>query len=108
MASVKMIRCVVRPEREEQVMEALEGEGLIAFTKMDVFGRGRQKGIQVGATRYDDLAKTLFMVVVEDADEAKAIEAFKLGARTGHPGDGKIFVTEVHEVVTVRTGEKGL
>jgi nitrogen regulatory protein PII 1 len=105
---VKMVRCVIRPEREEQVIEALEQCGIIAFTKMDVFGRGRQKGIQVGATRYEELAKTLFMTVVEDEDLAKAVEAFKLGARTGHPGDGKLFVSEVEEVVTVRTGEKTL
>jgi nitrogen regulatory protein PII 1 len=103
---VKMVRCVIRPEREEQVIEALEQYGIIAFTKMDVFGRGRQKGIQVGATRYEELAKTLFMTVVEDEDLSKAVDAFKLGARTGHPGDGKLFVSEVEEVITVRTGEK--
>jgi nitrogen regulatory protein PII 1 len=105
---MKMIRCVVRPEREEQVMEAMESAGLIAFSKMDVFGRGRQKGVQVGATRYEELAKTMFMVVVEDEDVPKASEAFKLGGRTGHPGDGKIFVTDVDEVYTIRTGEKTL
>ena len=105
---MKMVRCVVRPEREEQVILALETVGVIAFTKMDVFGRGRQKGIQVGATRYEELAKTLFMTVVEDEDLGKAVDAFKEGARTGHPGDGKIFVSEVDEVVTVRTGEKTL
>ena len=105
---MKMVRCVIRPEREEQVIEALENAGVIAFTKMDVFGRGRQRGIQVGATRYDELAKTLFMTVVEDEDLPKAVEAFKAGARTGHPGDGKLFVSEVEEVVTIRTGEKTL
>ena len=105
---MKMVRCVVRPEREEQVIEALEAGGVVAFTKMDVFGRGRQRGIQVGQTRYDELAKTLFMVVVEDEDVGKAVEAFKTGARTGHPGDGKLFISEVEEVVTIRTGEKTL
>jgi nitrogen regulatory protein PII 1 len=105
---MKMIRCVVRPEREEQVITSLEATGIIAFTKMDVFGRGRQKGVQVGATRYEELAKTMFMTVVEDEDLNKAVEAFKEGARTGHPGDGKIFVSDVDEVYTVRTGEKTL
>jgi nitrogen regulatory protein PII 1 len=103
-----MLRCVVRPEREEQVISALEGAGLVAFTKMDVFGRGRQKGIQVGQTRYDELAKTLFMVVAEDEDLDKALAAFKEGARTGHPGDGKIFVSDVDEAYTIRSGEKAL
>ena len=103
-----MIRCVVRPEREEQVISALESAGQIAFTKMDVFGRGRQKGVQVGATRYEELAKTLFMVVAEDEDADKAVAAFKEGARTGHPGDGKNFVTDVDEAYTIRSGEKAL
>jgi nitrogen regulatory protein PII 1 len=105
---MKMIRCVVRPEREEQVLQSLEGAELIAFTKMDVFGRGRQKGVQVGSTRYEELAKTMFMIVVEDEDVAKAVSAFKEGARTGHPGDGKIFITDVDEAYTIRTGEKTL
>jgi nitrogen regulatory protein PII 1 len=105
---MKMVRCIVRPEREEQVLQSMEGADLIAFTKMDVFGRGRQKGVQVGSTRYEELAKTMFMVVVEDDDLAKAVAAFKEGARTGHPGDGKIFVTDVDEAYTIRSGEKVL
>lgn len=105
---MKMVRAVVRPEREQEVTMALEGKGLGAFTRMDVFGRGRQQGIQIGELRYDELAKTLFMVVVEDDDLGKVLEAFQVGARTGHPGDGKVFVTEVEQVVTVRTGEKVL
>jgi nitrogen regulatory protein PII 1 len=105
---MKMVRAVVRPEREVEVMQALESKGLWAFTRMDVFGRGRQQGIQIGEVRYDELAKSLFMLVVEDDDLAKTLEAFQAGARTGHPGDGKVFVSEVEQVVTVRTGEKVL
>jgi nitrogen regulatory protein PII 1 len=103
---MKMIRCIVRPEREENVIQAIEEKGLVAFTKMDVFGRGRQKGVQVGSTRYEELAKTMFMMVVEDDDLQKAVAAFSEGARTGHPGDGKIFVTDVDEAYTVRSGER--
>jgi nitrogen regulatory protein PII 1 len=105
---MKMVRAVVRPEKEMEVLQALEGRGLWAFTRMDVFGRGRQQGIQIGQVRYDELAKSLFMLVVEDEDLGKALEAFQAGARTGHPGDGKVFVSEVEQVVTVRTGEKAL
>src|SRR5258708_2635976 len=101
---MKMIRCIVRPEKEEEVIQALEAAGQIAFTKMDVFGRGRQRGVQVGATRYEELAKTMFVVVAEDSGVDAAIEAFKVGARTGHPGDGKIFMTEVEDAWTIRTG----
>jgi len=105
---MKMIRAIVRPEREENVMRALEAQGLWAFTRMDVFGRGRQQGIQIGTAKYDELAKSLFMVVVEDEDLPKAVEAFSQGARTGNPGDGKVFISEVDQVLTVRTGEKTL
>lgn len=105
---MKMIRCVVRPEKEEEVIQALETAGQIAFTKMDVFGRGRQRGVQVGATRYEELAKTMFVVVCENEGVDAAVEAFKVGARTGHPGDGKIFITEVEGAWTIRTGERVL
>lgn len=105
---MKMIRGIVRPEKEEEVIRALEDAGQIAFTKMDVFGRGRQRGVQIGATRYEELAKVMFVVVVEDEGMDPVIEAFKLGATTGHPGDGKIFVTEVQDAYTIRTGEKTL
>jgi nitrogen regulatory protein PII 1 len=105
---MKMVRAIVRPEREEEVLRALEANDLWAFTRMDVFGRGRQQGIQIGAARYDELAKSLFMVVVEDEDLPKALEAFERGARTGNPGDGKVFVTEVEQALTIRTGEKSL
>jgi len=105
---MKMIRCIVRPEKEEEVIQSLEAAGQIAFTKMDVFGRGRQRGVQIGATRYEELAKTMFVVVTEDSAVDAAIEAFKVGARTGHPGDGKIFMTEVDDAWTIRTGEKAL
>lgn len=105
---MKMIRCIVRPEKENDVVQSLEKSGFRAFTKMDVLGRGRQKGIQIGSARYDELAKVLFLLVVEEEDFPRAVEAFKSGARTGNPGDGKIFVTEVDEAITIRTGERSL
>jgi|ERR1700722_19443732 nitrogen regulatory protein PII 1 len=105
---MKMIRCVVRPEKEIDVVKNLEKSGFMALTKMDVLGRGKQKGIRVGSAKYDELAKTMFMLVVEDKDFSKAMEAFKTGARTGNPGDGKIFVTDVEEAITIRTREKVL
>ena len=73
-----------------------------------VLGRGRQKGLQVGAASYDELAKVMLMVVVEDGDVPNVLEAVMEGARTGNYGDGKVFVTEVLDAYTIRTGEKGL
>ena|SRR3989338_9213825 len=103
---MKMIRAVIRSEREEAVLQNLEAAGLYAITREPVLGRGRQRGIQVGQISYDALAKLMLLLVVEEKDYLKAVEAIEKGAETGHPGDGKIFVQNVSEVYTIRTGEK--
>lgn len=105
---MKMIKAVIRPERESEVVSGLEKEGFYSLTKWDVLGRGRQKGVQVGTTTYDELAKLLLMVVVEDGDLKKAVETIETHARTGNFGDGKIFVSDVKEAYTVRTGKNRL
>ncbi len=105
---MKMIRAIVRPEREEEVIARLNAAGLPAFTKLDVLGRGRQKGVQVGNTIYDELSKTMFMLVVEDDRASAAIEAIRGGAITGNPGDGKVIITPVESVLTIRTGKNEL
>ena len=101
---MKMIRAMIRPESEEQVIAALDQAGIAGFTKWDVLGRGRQKGIQVGSTVYDELPKLCLMIVVQEDELPKAIQAIQQAARTGHPGDGRIFVNEVDAAYTVRTG----
>jgi nitrogen regulatory protein PII 1 len=105
---MKMVRAIVRPEKVEDVVEALEKEEVIALTKIDVFGRGKQKGIQVGSSIYDELPKVMLMIVVENEEAEKVIEVIENNARTGNIGDGKIFITAVNEAYTIRTGEKGL
>jgi nitrogen regulatory protein PII 1 len=105
---MKMIRAFVRPEKEQEVVLALEGAGFPSLTKMPVFGRGKQKGLQVGPVHYDELPKTLLMMVIDDEDEAKVIDIIQEKAKTGFIGDGKIFVSAVEKAYTVRTGEAGL
>ena len=105
---MKMIRAVIRPEREEAVLSGLEAAGFPAVTKLDVLGRGKQKGIQVGNAIYDELAKTMVMLVVEDDKLPAAIEAIRAGAVTGNPGDGKLIVSPVEQVYTIRTGRTRL
>ena len=102
---MKLIKAIIRPEKEADVIQGLEQAGLSALTKWDVLGRGRQKGIQVGAAIYGELSKLCLMLVVQDGDAAKAIEAILKTAKTGHPGDGRIFVSEVKEAYTIRTGK---
>lgn len=105
---MKMIRAIIRPNKEEKVVEHLEKDGFYSMTKMNVFGRGKQKGIRVGTVCYDELPKVMLMLVVEDAEVQKAIKVIQNSARTGNIGDGKIFVTDVSEAYTVRTGASGL
>ncbi|MBI2884721.1 MAG: P-II family nitrogen regulator [Candidatus Omnitrophica bacterium] len=102
---MKLIKAVIRPDKEAEVVRRLEEAGLPALTKWDVLGRGRQRGIQVGATVYGELPKLCVMLVVEDSEAAKALEAIMSAARTGHPGDGRIFVSEVKTAYTIRTGK---
>ena len=103
---MRMIRAIIRPEREEQVIGALEAAGIVSLTKMDAFGRGQQRGVQVGNTVYSELPKVMLTLVVEEAKLEAAIAAIQTGARTGQHGDGKIFVNSVDTVYTVRTGKK--
>jgi nitrogen regulatory protein PII 1 len=102
---MKMIRAFIRPEKEQEVVLALEGAGFPSLTKMPVFGRGKQKGLQVGPIHYDELPKTLIMMVVNDGDVTKVVNLMMDKSRTGFVGDGKIFVSPVEATYTVRTGE---
>lgn len=105
---MKMVRAFIRPEKEQEVVQALEGAGYGSLTKMAVFGRGKQKGLQVGPIYYDELPKTLIMTVVEDEVVEQVVGVIEDKARTGFIGDGKIFVSPVETAYTIRTGEAGL
>ncbi len=102
---MKMIRAFIRPEKEQEVVQALEGAGFPSLTKMPVFGRGKQKGLQVGPVHYDELPKMLVMMVVDDKDVDRVLGIMQDKARTGFVGDGKIFISPVEAAYTVRTGE---
>ena len=105
---MKMIRAMIRPEKESDVITALERSGFSALTKVDVFGRGRQRGIKIGSAKYEEISKLMLMLVVEDRDLERALDIIKISARTGNFGDGKMFVTPVERAITVRTAEEGL
>ena len=106
-----MIRSIVRPDRKEAVLAALSNAGFHAATVVDVVGRGKQKGIRMGSMVYDEIPKTLILVVVEDAARDRVIETILKTARTGDQGafgDGKIFVSPVEEAYTISSGLRGL
>jgi len=105
---MKMIRAIVRPDAADEIIKGLEEAGFVSLTKINVFGRGKQKGITLGTVHYDELPKVMVMLVVEDGDVDEVNKVIKYKAYTGNYGDGKIFITTVDDAYTVRTGEKGL
>ena len=102
---MKMTRAFIRPEKEQEVVQALEGAGFPSLTKMPVFGRGKQKGLQVGPIHYDELPKMLVMMVVNDTEVDRVVKLMIEKSKTGFVGDGKIFISPVEVAYTVRTGE---
>jgi nitrogen regulatory protein PII 1 len=105
---MKMIRAIIRPEKAEEVVDALDDAGHVALTKMDVIGRGKQKGIQLESIYYDEIPKMMLMLVVEDSEINKIVDLISENAFTGNIGDGKLFVSPVDDAYTVRTRSKGL
>ncbi len=108
---MKMIKSVVRPEKSAEVLEALRVAGFPAATKLSILGRGKQQGLKIGTTHYDEIPKDMIMVVVEDNDADKVIKVITESAKTektGAYGDGKIFVIPVERCVTISSGKDEL
>ena len=108
---MKMIKAIVRPEKVEDVLDSLMQKGYLAATRMNVLGRGKQKGLKVGDTYYDEIPKEMIMIVVENEDEAKVEKIITEAARTangGTYGDGKIFIMDVEKTVTISSGKAEL
>jgi nitrogen regulatory protein P-II 1 len=107
---MKKIEAIIREEKLDSVIKALEAKSYFGMTVSKVSGRGRQKGIilqwRAWEYRVDLLPKVKVEVVVLDEDVSYAIEAIVTNARTGETGDGKIFVLPVEHVVRVRTGDR--
>jgi nitrogen regulatory protein P-II 1 len=106
---MKQITAIVKPFKLEEVREALAEIGVSGLTVTEVKGFGRQKGhteLYRGAEYVVDfLPKVKVEVVVKDDDVERCIEGIVRAAKTGKIGDGKIFVTEIAQVLRIRTGE---
>jgi nitrogen regulatory protein P-II 1 len=108
---MKRIQAYVRTQRLEEIIQSLEDAGLRGISVESTRGYGRQMGQTEqfrGSTYALNLVpKTRLDIVVDDDELETAIEAITSAARTGELGDGKIFVSEVQDVIRIRTGERG-
>ena len=108
---MKLIKAIIKPFKLDDVRQALGEIGVQGLTVSEVKGFGRQKGhteLYRGAEYVVDfLPKVKIEIAIDDDLVDQAIEAITSSANTGKIGDGKIFVTELEQVVRIRTGESG-
>ena len=108
---MKKIEAIIKPFKLDEVREALSEIGIMGLTATEVKGFGRQKGhteLYRGAEYVVDfLPKVKLDLIVSDSLLDKAVGTIIKVSHTGKIGDGKIFVTDVSEVIRIRTGEKG-
>ncbi len=108
---MKLVTAIVKPFKLDEVREALADISVNGLTVSEVKGFGRQKGhteLYRGAEYVVDfLPKVKIEALVTDDLVEQCLEAIQKSARTGKIGDGKIFVTEVEQVIRIRTGEMG-
>jgi nitrogen regulatory protein PII len=106
---MKLISCIIRPYKLDEVRDALTGAGVSGITVSEVRGFGRQKGhteLYRGAEYVVDfLPKLKLEVVVDDSLLDGVLEAVQQAAKTGSVGDGKIFISTIDQVIRIRTGE---
>ena len=109
---MKKIEAVIRHHKVDDVKTALVANGFQGLTITEVRGFGRQKGhsetYRGAEYTVDFVPKIKVEVVVPTDDCEKALEILTAAARTGQIGDGKVFVTDLHDVVRIRTGETGV
>ena len=108
---MKLLTIVVKPSRSDGVRRALSTIGTGGATIISAQGFGTQKGhsetYRGASYEVDTKPKTMFQVACKDDDLENIIRAVREVANTGEIGDGKIFVTELNDVVRIRTGETG-
>jgi nitrogen regulatory protein PII len=108
---MKLITAIIKPFKLDDVREALSEIGVTGVTATEVKGFGRQKGhteLYRGAEYVVDfLPKVKLEIAIHDEILDQVIEAIVKSANTGKIGDGKIFVSDLNQVIRIRTGETG-
>ncbi len=108
---MKLVTAIIKPFKLDDVREALNGVGVQGVTVTEVKGFGRQKGhteLYRGAEYVVDfLPKVKLEIAIDDGMVDTVVESITSVARTGKIGDGKIFISELQQVIRIRTGETG-
>lgn len=106
---MKLITAIIRPEKVMEVISTLEKSGYYAFSKWPISGRGKQKGIKVGEIVYQEMAKNMIYLVVENKEKDEVVDLIIQSAKSGtygYYGDGKIFVSDISECYTISEESK--
>jgi nitrogen regulatory protein P-II 1 len=108
---MKKIEAIIRPFKLDEVKEALVEEGVKGLTITEVRGYGRQKGhtetYRGSEYRIEFIPKIKIEIVVDNSKVEKVVDAILRTAKTGQVGDGKIFISDIQEVIRIRTEESG-
>ena len=108
---MKLITAIVKPFKLDDVKDALKAAGVQGITVSEVRGFGRQGGhtetYRGSEYQIDFVPKAKVELVVDDSNADAVIEVIRKAAATGKIGDGKIWVTNVEQVIRIRTGEQG-
>lgn len=108
---MKKIEAIIRPFKFDDVKEALLEEDIRGMTITEVRGYGRQKGhketYRGSEYQIEFVPKIRIEIVVDDSVAEKVIEAILKSAKTGQVGDGKIFISDISDVIRIRTDESG-
>jgi len=107
---MKKIEAIIRKSKFEDVKKALYNSGIDWFSYWDITGLGKSKEDQVvrgQVFQSSYIQRRMLSIVVRDINLQKTVDAIMTSARTGEPGDGKIFVSDIEETYRIRTGETG-
>ena len=108
---MKLITAIVKPFKIDDVKESLKSAGVLGITVSEVKGFGRQGGhtetYRGSEYQIDFVPKSKIELVVEDSSVDQIIDVIQKAASTGKIGDGKIWVTNVEQIIRIRTGEHG-
>ena len=108
---MKLVTAIVKPHALDEIKTALDATGIKGMTVSEVSGYGRQRGhteVYRGAEYVVDFVpKVRIEMVVDDDDTAALVDTIVNAARSGKIGDGKVWVTNVEDLIRIRTGERG-